>query len=139
MGAFLYAFTGWLVGTLDGVSLCVFESPILPRQTSLATCRKLYGLAGITQMTCHRRHIECMEVAAPTVKAFMGLTRQVSGGPDVKQQMIRAVGMFGYDVESHDEADAIAIRLFVLHKCYPQHRAVFSTDLGLLGAVADNG
>ncbi len=136
VGAFLYAFEGWLAGTLDGVAVCVFESPILPRATSLATCRKLYGLAGMTELLCHRRHIECMEVAGPTLKAFMG----VKAAPgEAKAQMVRSVQLHGYSPQSHDEADAIAIRLFILHKFYPQHRAAFSTDMGLLGAAADNG
>jgi crossover junction endodeoxyribonuclease RuvC len=138
IGAFLEAAEQWLEGTLNGVAQCVFESPILPRLTSIATCRKLYGLAGLAELACHRRHIRCMELSNATVKAFMGV-RKAPGCRDLKAQMIDAVALHGYQATTHDEADAIAIRLYILHKFHPEHRRAFSLDLGRLGAAADNG
>jgi hypothetical protein len=137
IGAFLYAFERWLMGALDGVERVVFESPILPRSTSLATCRKLYGLAGMAELACHKRRIDCMEVSNATVKAFMGTSKTKAG--EAKKAMIRAVELHGYCPNSHDEADAIAIRLYTLHKFYPSVRRNFSLDMGPLGVAADNG
>ena len=129
IGQFASAFRYWIHGILDGVSVCVFESPILPKQTSLATCRKLYGLAWQTELACRDYAIKCMEVAAPSVKAFMG------SGNYRKLEMIRAVRQFGYDPQNDDEADAIAIRLYAIHKLYPSSIQRFNLQMGALGAV----
>lgn len=129
VGRFAHEFRYWLNGMLDGVSLCVFEAPILPKQTSLATCRKLYGLAWQTELCCRDYCIKCMEVNLMSVKAFMG------GGSYGKEEMIRAVRLYGYDPASSDEADAIAIRLYALHKLYPEQIGRFNLGLGDLGTV----
>ncbi len=133
IGAFLHHFRQWLQPTLKGVSLCVFESPILPRTTTLATARKLYGQAGYTELACRDFGIKCMEVNNMTIKKFMG-----SGGYS-KTDMIRAVKTYGYEPETDDEADAIAIRLFAIAKLFPKETANFSLDMGELGVAADRG
>ena len=113
---------------LGGVTYCVFESPILPKQTSLATVRKLSGLAWHTEFVCHRRGIEVAEVNVMTIKAFMG------NGWASKQDMDRAVRRYGFAPQSYDEADAIALRLYVLHQKFRTRMPQFGLELGLLGA-----
>ncbi len=127
IGAFLQAYTEWLTIALDGVDLCVFEAPILPRQTSLQTLRKLYGLAGVTEQVCHMRGIKCREVNLMSVKAFV-CPRMRS-----KDEMVRAIRLYGYDPKTTDEADAIGIRLFVLHAHFPKIPGL-NLELGILGA-----
>ena len=136
VGAYLSAYRKWLENALNGVTLTVAESPILPKVTSLATCRKLYGLVGVTEMLCHDRGIRCLEVSNATVKAFLGVRR--APGVDTKLQIVEAVRRYGYEVEDHDQADAIGIRLWTLHRFFPATRQAFSLDLGLLSAAADN-
>ena len=62
----------------------------------------------------------------------MGVKRMP--GHDVKELMVEAVKRYGYEPKTHDEADAIAIRLYVLHELHPETRRSFALDLGALGA-----
>jgi hypothetical protein len=133
IGDFLYHYRGWLHPALDGVDLCVFESPVLPRTTSLATARKLYSQAGMTELVCRDRKIKCMEVNLQSIKTFMGVDR--TRGADQKASMVDCVKRYGYEPENDDEADAIAIRLFVLHRMFPAAARNFNLDMGLLGAA----
>ena len=65
IGEFLRAFEEWFEAATDDVTVVVFESPILPRTTSLATCRKLYGLAGALELFCLRYGIDCWRSRMP--------------------------------------------------------------------------
>ncbi len=130
VGAFLQAYEAWLIEALASVSLCVFEAPILPKVTSLATCRKLYGLAGVTELICADFGIKCRSVNPMTIKAFIS-PRQRN-----KADMIRAIQRYGFDPKNDDEADAIALRLYILHLLYPKASPAFRMELGLLGACA---
>lgn len=107
------------------------------RTTSLATARKLYAQAAFTEFACFRRNIRCMEANNSSIKAFIGISR--ARGVDQKASMVAAIRAYGYEAGSHDEADAIAIRLYAIAKLFPKQAAVFGLDMGLLGAAADNG
>lgn len=134
LGPFLAAFRDWLDRTLPGVSMVVFESPILPRTTSLATARKLYAQAAYLELACFDRRTRCLEANNMTVKAFLGVA-----GIKGKEATVRAVHAYGYSCENDDEADAIAIRLYAVHRLYPEARGAFHTDLGPLGARHTTG
>ncbi len=126
VGDFLYAYREWLGEALDSVSLCCMEAPILPKVTSLATCRKLYGLAGVTELMCRDKAIKCREVNLMSVKAFIGVAGMG------KDAMVRAIRRYGFDPQDDNQADAIAVRLFVLHALYPGVHGM-RMELGLLG------
>jgi len=130
IGLFLEAYRTWLQTALEGVSIVVFESPILIRHTSLATARKLYSQSGLTELICRDRGVEYRECHLMSVKKFMG------SGSYKKPQMIDAVKRFGYDPKTDDEADAIALRLFALHQLFPSAKRTFNLDMGQLGAAA---
>ncbi len=130
VGAFLQAYEQWLIEALASVTLCVFEAPILPKVTSLATCRKLYGLAGVTEMICADFGIKCRSVNPMTIKAF------ISPRMRHKADMVTAIRRYGYDPKSHDEADAIGLRLYVLNLLFPGASKKFGLELGMLGACA---
>jgi hypothetical protein len=130
LGLFLASFRQWLERVLPGVHTCVFEAPILPRQTMLSTARKLYSQAAFLELACLDQRVRCLEANNSTIKSFMGVA-----GCKGKEPMMAAVRAYGYDFEDHDQADAIALRLFAVHKLFPDTRGEFNTDLGPLGAA----
>lgn len=138
IGAFSILFEKWLDQALAGVSLVVFEAPVLyAAKANLATLRKLYGVAYHVELMCTKRKIECFEANNSSVKAFMGVSR--AKGVNQKAQMIELVRRYGFAVRDDDEADAIAIRLYVIARRFPKLVRAMSIDLGPLGAAADNG
>ena len=104
---------------------------------SVSLAKKLYGLAGMTEVVCRDLGLKCMELSNSSAKAFVGANKVP--GKDRKAAMVEAIRAYGFAPETADEADAIAIRLYALHKLYPGTRTAFSLDLGALGAAADNG
>lgn len=131
IATFAWAFNDWLVPKLEGVTLCVFESPILPRQTSMTTVRKLSGLAWHVEFRCMERGIEVCECQIQSIKKYFA-----GSGRAKKPDMIRAAKALGYNVKNDDEADAIAVRLYTIEQRFPALQGKFSLDLGPLGAVA---
>lgn len=118
VGRFLCAWQDWLEPKVREVepTLIVFEAPILPAQTQMATTRKLQGMAGVTEMVCHRAGIECAEVATSQVKkALTG-----SGRAD-KADMMAAARLYGFAPAVSDEADAFGIWLCALRLRHPTH------------------
>lgn len=116
VGRFLCAWQAWLEPKVCEIepSLIIFEAPILPAQTQMATTRKLQGMAGVTEMVCHRLGIECAEVATSQVKkALTG-----SGRAD-KEQMLAAARRYGFTPTCSDEADAFGIWLCALRLRHP--------------------
>lgn len=131
IGGFAAAFAAWLNAKLDEVSpqLVVFEAPILPRKTSLATLRKLHFLPGRTEEICHDRGIMCREGRASSVKKlFTGY------GFAKKADTISIARRYGWRVRTDDEADACALWAYSVCKVAPQHATRFA--LGPLGARA---
>lgn len=102
----------------DAKVYLIFEAPVLPRArldnrghlvqapTTIATTRKLQGLAGVTEMVGVRRHLEVREVHLQTVK------KELSGsGRGEKPDMIRAAKRCGLNPKNSDEADAFGVWL----------------------------
>lgn len=123
-------FARWLDQTLLEVDLCVFEAPILPRHTSAPAIRLLHGMAWHVELVCSDQRIECWEVSPTSVKKFVA----GSGRAD-KLEVMREVRRRGYDVANHDAADAVALRLYVLHERFPELRDRFRLGMGTLGAT----
>lgn len=106
VGVFLSFWERWLLLKIEALqpTVVVFEAPILPRETSLHTVRKLCGLAGVTEKVCHDRKIECAEVANSTVK------KELSGsGKGGKMDMDRVAKACGLSPKTYDEADAFGV------------------------------
>lgn len=105
----------------------IFEAPVLPSTTTLATTRKLQGLAMMVELVCHDLEIPCQEEFLQTVKLTM-----TGKGNASKQMMVDAARRMGLDPrtynqrnnrtgemeEASDEADAAGIWL-----CGLQHHA----------------
>lgn len=98
--------------------ILVFEAPLLPRAklfhdpvkgaqlkaapTSMATTRKLQGLAGVTEMVAVQRGLLCEEANLQTVKKALG-------GQGGKDDMVAAAERCGLKPKVHDEADAFGL------------------------------
>ena len=118
VGRFLCAWEDWLSGWIGEVepTLVIFEAPILPGQTQIATTRKLQGMAGVTEMVCHRRGIEVAELATSQVKKAL-----TGSGRAEKADMMQACRVYGFDPKTSDEADAFGIWLCALRLRHPVH------------------
>lgn len=117
VGRFLCAWEEWLTPWVREVepSLVVFEAPILAGQTQIATTRKLQGMAGVTEMVCHRAGIEVAEVATSQVKKAL-----TGSGRAEKHQMVAAARHYGFNPQVPDEADAFGVWLCALRLRFPR-------------------
>lgn len=136
IGRFLVAFGEWFTAMLDFESpdIVIYEAPILPRQTTPMTARKLMGLASHLEVCCLKRDlphhpIPCREVANATVKKFLA-----GHGFAKKPEMIAAAKGLGFDVKDDNQADALGIFGYACKTLHPNIETVF--DLGRLGQRA---
>lgn len=106
--------------------IVVFEAPVLPATTTLATTRKLQGLAFMVEVVCADLGVPCQEEFLQTIKKTM-----TGKGNASKQMMVDAARRMGLDPkvywgqnrfkereEQSDEADAAGIWL-----CGLEHHA----------------
>lgn len=129
IGAFANAFDGWLRSHLAGVTATVFEMPVLPKKTKLATVRKLTGLCWHTEFLTTQSGSRCYEANNSSVKKAIG-----GHGRADKDDMIAAVQRYGYTkVTEENEADAISVRLYTIMTRHKELAASFGLDMGLLG------
>ena len=137
IAGFIQSFDDWLSTALLDVTLCVFESPLFLAKSSITTLRKLYGQAAHLEWRCQQARIECLEVNNMKVKKFFN----VAGirGKAGKQAIVNAVWFSGFCPKTHDEADAIAIRLYTIHERFSEHADALGLRLGGLGVAASMG
>lgn len=124
VGRFLVAFEDWLRPLVEEVepTLIVYESPLLGADGSIHTRRKLFGLAGVTEMIAHREGLDCREVAATSAKKAL-----TGSGRAEKWQMVEACRAYGLDPHTYikdgrdasDEADSFAVWLAALRVMRP--------------------
>lgn len=130
IGTYLDVHCAWMVRTLAShyPDLVVYESPILRSgQTQIATLRKLYGLAGVTEMVCTQNEVPCFEVNLSTAKALMA-----GDGRAKKPDMIRAAIARGVDVQDDNQADAFAVFLCAIKFRCPELLPVYEMKGPLL-------
>ncbi len=131
IGRYADAFDAWVQQMMMNATEVVFEAPVLPHQTQLATVRKLNGLAWHTELVCHQLGIRCFEAHLQSIKKYFA-----GHGQAKKPDMIRAAKSYGYDIgEDDNQADAIGIRLYTIANRYKQFAGKFPTSMGLLGAT----
>lgn len=129
IGAFAVAFDEWLVDQLSNVTEIVFESPILrAKKTTLATIRKLTGLAWHVEYVSSSMGIKCYEAYNQQIKLAIG-----GHGRSSKDDMVAAVRGYGYDVTEENEADAIAVRLYTILTRHKELAADFGLEMGQIG------
>jgi Holliday junction resolvasome RuvABC endonuclease subunit len=129
LGRSAVAFEVWLTEILErGVTDVVFESPVMPRIANVITLRKLYGLAYHTELVCALRKVTVREANVSAVRKFIA-----GSGRAKKHDVVAAVRLYGFDARDHDEADAIAIRLYTIANDFPGLSRNFGLELGMLG------
>ena len=131
LGAYLASYAAWLNAKLDeGVYYVVFEAPIYPKFSRIETLRQLYGLCAVTELIAHQRGIKCREAAIPKVRKFL-----CNDGHAKKQQVFDVIKrIYKYSPQTTDEADAIAIRMYVIGHERVDLLKTMRADLGALGA-----
>lgn len=114
----------------------VFEAPMLPKAkiddtgtlrqapTTIATTRKLQGLAGVAEMVCVQRNVSVREVFLQTVKKELGGTGS-AGKPD----MMAAAKRCGMDPKTFDEADAFGVWLVAVRHYARQFQQLWDQRL----------
>ena len=130
IGRFARAFDEWLNDfiTVEQPIALAFEAPIIRSGfTSIATARKLTGLAWHTEFVCGRRQVAYFEANIMTIK------KQFAGsGKAQKDDMIAVAHRYGWPVKTEHEADACGGWVFAVKCKAPQFAARFAA--GPLGA-----
>ena len=116
--------------------IVIIEAPILPKArydsatnrllqapTSIATTRKLQGLAGVAEMVCVQRGLLIEEVFPSTVKAALG------GGRAEKPDMMHVAQKCGLSPKKHDEADAFGVWICAMRAYAKQYQHLWDQRL----------
>lgn len=123
IGAFLNAYRAWLDAAISRwqPEEIVFESPILPATTNLTTCRKLYGLTGVTEMMAQNRHVRCREANLMDIRRhFIGAARAPRDVPVkerrawIKDSTVAMCRKRGFRPADDNDADALALFSFAM-------------------------
>lgn len=132
MGQFAYTYRDWLIDMIrrhrpaedderhgnlpasDRKLQVVFECPVMPATTNIITCRRLYGLALITEEVCYGE-CPCHELNLTTIK------KMVAGHGHAEKKEVQAAinALFGLELrgkKQEDEADAIAGWMTSVHR-----------------------
>lgn len=113
VGLFLFHFRKWLtesIGRLEPDTI-FFESPVLPGRgkTSLITLRKLYSLAGLTELIAHDKAIDCREANTSDITThFLGKSAPRFGDARKKATVARCIER-GWKVVDDNDADSLAL------------------------------
>lgn len=118
LGRFLQPYRDWLNMALDEMdpTEIVFESPILPGTTNIATVRKLGSLCGVTELVAVDRKIPVREAGMQDVrKHFIGTTKAPKQLPQKKRRqwlkdlVVSTCIKRGFNVTDDDQGDAVAL------------------------------
>lgn len=129
IGTFLASYRSWLVGFLKRTQAqeVVFEMPILPAKGNLATLRKLYSLAGITELIAADAGCNCSEANLFDIRGhFVGVRvapREIKGTEHRrrwwKDRVVTEVRRCGFRPADDNAADAMALFSFVMASRVP--------------------
>lgn len=119
IGRFLAVYERWLVKMLReyGIDFVAYEQPILPHIKNLHTLRKLYSLAGVTELVCKKERVRVVEVPISTWRMhFIGKCRNFATKTEAKEMAIAACLERDWNPATHDEAEALGILDYVFAK-----------------------
>lgn len=123
LGYFAHAFRAWLTTGLQRhkPDLVVYEQPIMRGdQTMLITCRKLYGLAWQTELTCRDLKIPVKEVNMSDWRThFLGKGNVPRDRASIKAAVMQMCRVRGFHFDDDNEAEAIAILDYALACAHP--------------------
>lgn len=131
IGRFLAHFRTWLGHAIEewAPGEIIYEMPILPSTTSLATVRKLNGLCGQAEVTALDYKVLVTEANLDDIRRhFIGvarapkhITEKAERRAWLKQRAIAEARSRGFNVAGDDDAEALALlslRLTQLNKDY---------------------
>jgi hypothetical protein len=123
IAAFLKAYRAWLTSAIhcNKPDEVVFEMPIMPSVTNLATLRKLYSLCGLTELIARDLGCRVSEANLMDIRRhFIGTARAPSTIPKperrqwMKDQIVSKTRQLGFRPCNEDAADAIALFSYVM-------------------------
>jgi Holliday junction resolvasome RuvABC endonuclease subunit len=125
-GPFLTFWRRWVLAHLSDIkpTVVVFEAPILPRETNVATVRKLVGLAGTLEQVCDELKIPVFETTTSHVKKVL-----TGSGSAQKPDMMRVARKCGVEAKTFDEADAFGVWIAAVHHHARQYQASWDAKL----------
>lgn len=132
VGRFIAVYDEWLRAMLavEAPDVVVFEAPLLTRgKTTLATARKLIGLATHTEFVCWQLRTRCSESNISSIKLFFA-----GNGRADKDDMMAVARRYGWIARNDNEADSLGLWASAVHHYAPAHAARFC--MGLMGARA---
>lgn len=123
IGSFILAYRDELSGLLDEhrPETVFFEQPVLPRQTSIVTLRKLYGIASETEALCISRQIRVREVPVRDWQPYFLGSLSTKGLSKKQRKDQRLDKLYsrcarnGWKFANEDEATALAILDFAMN------------------------
>lgn len=129
IGRFLYAFREWLGHAIEETAPTeiIFESPILRGENGIAALRKLYSLAGVTEMIALDYKIPVSEANLTSIRQFfIGTARAPKEiiGKEKRRQWLKAKTVAegrrrGFRVVDDNDGDALALLAFALSLKHP--------------------
>jgi crossover junction endodeoxyribonuclease RuvC len=124
LGRFGEAFENWLGPAIEDMAPTeiIYESPIMPKLTSMTTLRKLGGLCFVTEIIARRYKVLVREANLVHIrKHFIGTTQapRAITTPELrrrwlKDRTIAECRQRGFHVAGDDDADAVALLSFAL-------------------------
>ena len=124
LGRFLQPYRDWLNIALDEMepTEIVYESPILPPTTNIATVRKLSSLTGVTELVARDRGgPPVREADMQSVRLhFVGVARAPKQVPKklrrqwIKDKIVATCLARGFKVTDDDQGDAVALLDYML-------------------------
>jgi hypothetical protein len=130
VGMFLAYFRKWLESTIarNRPGEVIFESPILPDKTSISTLRKLYSLAGLTELVALDHKLVCREANISEICTHF-LCRGYPRKSELrKKATVAQCRVRGWPTKDDNDADALALLDYALALKQPS-RALASTPL----------
>lgn len=132
IGAFLSAYRDWLTAKICECKpwTVIFEAPVLPGtgKTSIGTLRRLYSLAGLTELVAHDNKLDCQEANVSDITTHFVGANAPRFGDKRKQATIAKCRERGWRVIDDNDADALALLDYALSLVKPA-RALDSTPL----------
>lgn len=108
-GLYFDRYASWLEGIVLKLNPCrvIYEKPWHGPNTHQTTAAKLYGLAAMTQRTCHQLEAPyCFELVSVVRQHFIGKSRLPRG--QAKAAVMAQCKLIGWHPQTQDEADALA-------------------------------
>jgi hypothetical protein len=132
VGLYLVTFRDWLLALVARTDpwTIYFEAPVLlgRDKTSLNTLRKLYGLAGMTEVVAHDRGIDCREANTSNIVTHFCGKGSPRYGDERKKATMAKCRERGWTITDDNDADALALLDYALAQIKPEH-ALQSTPL----------